>query len=98
MSDQEIARRLNRTVKSVRSKARKLQLLKSSEHKSKMGNVGTLNLRIGSQKVKRWTKEEIETLWELYPIRRNSDIAGILDRTVSALTKKAYKLGLRKES
>lgn len=44
----------------------------------------------------RWTKEEISTLKRLYRSQSNANIARILDRTVSSIVFKGYRLGLAK--
>ena len=44
----------------------------------------------------RWTREEIFTLKRLYRSQSNAEIARVLDRTVSSIVFKGYRLGLSK--
>jgi hypothetical protein len=49
-----------------------------------------------AQRRPRWTKDEVSTLKRLYRTRSNSEIARLLDRTVSSIVFKGYRLGLSK--
>jgi predicted transcriptional regulator len=59
-----------------------------------MGKATDIGLR--TKKYSLWSKQELTLLKKLYPDNSTRDIANELGRTVSAVQKKAGKLGLRK--
>ena len=57
---------------------------------------GTRKSRRPARKRPRWTKEEVTTLKRLYRTRSNANIARLLNRSVSSIVFKGYRLGLSK--
>lgn len=80
--DRDLEVCLSRSVAEIRARARELCLAKDK--------------RFASQRMPRWSEEEIEELRAWYPDHANLDVARRLGRSVVAVANKASQLGLRK--
>lgn len=55
-----------------------------------------MGLKKLTQKI--WTQDEIDLLTKLFPHKENQQVAKKLNRSVSSILGKAYKIGLKKSS
>jgi hypothetical protein len=83
ISTKEIALLLNKTEKSISSKAKKLKLIKTDNY-----------VRQPTKTV--WTIEMEQKLIELYPTMSNENLANIFNKTESSISHKANKLKIEK--
>ena len=82
LTNEELSIFLNRNIKSLKSKASKLKLKKSSDFLASDG--------------KDWTQEEVDILIINYSEMRNQDLCNLLKRSMKSISKKSHVLGLKK--
>lgn len=88
-TDEELALRFARNVKEIRALARELRLSKDKAFVKRLCGKG-------ATRMPRWREEEIELLRDLYPARRNLELASQLGRSAASVVTKAHYLKLKK--
>jgi hypothetical protein len=85
LSNEELSKKLNRTIKSIKSKSYKLNLEKSKDYKN-------------NNKIIRdsWTKEQEKYLINNYSDLSNEELSKILMKSINSIYNKSHKLELKK--
>jgi hypothetical protein len=94
MSDNDISKNLNKSLKSIQSKARRMNLKKSTNHIKKI-NKSKIENRWGDLK---WTKEELDFLISNINILTNKEISKELKRTENSISSMCLKLKIKRDS
>lgn len=88
-TDEELALRFGRTVEEIRALAQELRLSKDKAFVKRLRGKG-------ATRMPRWREAEIELLRDLYPTRKNLDLARQLGRSAASVVTKAHYLKLKK--
>ncbi len=90
-TDQDLARIFGRPETEIRKLAREHALSKDKAFVRKQNGES-------STRMPRWRVEELQVLYQEYPITANLDLALKLSRSVKSVVSKAHNMGLRKSS